>query len=227
MELKTMLSGKSPISSNAFFYCKIAKENSRGDEVVITSKVEIPHKLSLPLNITLTRKTRISSEITERNVYIILCYFALEWQFVDVVVAAEEDKMSNTSFADSTDDLHMRTAGIAVDVLDMGTVVVLHFEQSRETFFHLATDLTCLDMPDAKDRKIPQVPSKCNIDHHNEGKANDKLTYKGDPASINYSSDLQCPTIAKLKCNYILQHLFSIVENVVGATTSLGLALEN
>uniref|UniRef100_A0A1B0C5M9 Uncharacterized protein n=1 Tax=Glossina palpalis gambiensis TaxID=67801 RepID=A0A1B0C5M9_9MUSC len=59
--------------------------------------------------------------------------YKLKWQFVDVAVAAEEDKMSNTSFADSTDDLHMRTAGIAVDVLDMGTVVVLHFEQSRET----------------------------------------------------------------------------------------------
>uniref|UniRef100_A0A1A9Z279 Uncharacterized protein n=1 Tax=Glossina pallidipes TaxID=7398 RepID=A0A1A9Z279_GLOPL len=57
----------------------------------------------------------------------------VEWQFVDVAVAAEEDKMSNTSFADSTDDLHMRTAGIVVDVLDMETVVVLHFAQPRET----------------------------------------------------------------------------------------------
>uniref|UniRef100_A0A1A9V1R9 Uncharacterized protein n=1 Tax=Glossina austeni TaxID=7395 RepID=A0A1A9V1R9_GLOAU len=123
------------ISSNAFLFCKIDKKNSRGDGVAITLKLGIRHTLSLPVNITLIRKTRISLETTERNVHIILCYFAeeLEWQFVDVAVAAEEDKMSNTSFADSTDDLHMRIAGIVVDVLHMETVVVLHFEQSRET----------------------------------------------------------------------------------------------
>uniref|UniRef100_A0A1A9Z278 Uncharacterized protein n=1 Tax=Glossina pallidipes TaxID=7398 RepID=A0A1A9Z278_GLOPL len=70
IQLKTVLSAKPPISSNAFLYCKIDKENSRGD------KIRIRHKLSLPMNITLIGKTRTSLETNERNVHMILCYFA-------------------------------------------------------------------------------------------------------------------------------------------------------
>lgn len=72
-----MHSTKPPISSNAFLYRKIDKENSKEDRVVITLKLGIRHKLSLPVNITLIRKTRISLGTTERNVHIILCYFAV------------------------------------------------------------------------------------------------------------------------------------------------------